>query len=133
MIASNKLRAWIAVAVLSVLVVLMSGCATMNTDQGANAVKVAEAKYQQDTSFDTIAIEGTNVSFSITGATKIAFRSYRPPISIVPEPSVMDRICDMAKWLGGFYIGGEVLKSVSAKTVVDPTIVRPEVITVPAQ
>jgi hypothetical protein len=114
------------------MAVLLSGCATLTTDQGGNAVKVAEAKYNQPTTFETVCIEGTNVSFKIEGATKIAFQSYKPPISLVPEPSIVDRICDAAKWLGGFWIGGEVLKSVSAKTVVDPTIVRPEVVTVPA-
>lgn len=128
MIALNKLR---AAAVLSGLVVLMSGCATFNTDQGGNAVKIAEAKYQQDPTF---------VAFELTGVTEmkgsnicITSRSYRPPISVVPEASIMDKLCDAAKWIGGFYIGGEVMKSISAKTVVDPTIVRPEVITVPAQ
>jgi hypothetical protein len=131
MIASNKLRAWVLGVLGIVCVILLSGCATMTTDQGGNAVEVAKAKYQQDPTF---------VAFELNGVTKmegsnicIVARSYRPPISVVPEVSIMDKICDAAKWIGGFYIGGEVLKSVSAKTIVDPTIVRPEVITVPAQ
>jgi len=111
---------------------MSTGCATMNTDQGKNAVEIAKAKYNQEPSFDTVAIEGTNVSFTITGATKIAFKSYRPPISVIPEPSIMDKICDAAKWVAGFYFGSEMLKSVSAKTVVNPEIVRPEVVTVPS-
>lgn len=123
----------LVIAIVGMGLILTGGCATMNTDQGGNAVKIAEAKYNQDPTFKTIDIEGTNVEFKITGASHIAFSSYRPPISVVPEPSIMDKLCDAAKWIGGFYIGGEVLKSVSAKTVVDPTIVRPEVITVPAQ
>ena len=115
-------------AIASMMVVMMSGCATMTTDQGGNAVKIAEAKYRQDLTF--VAFELSGVS-EIKGTNiHIVARSYRPPISIVPEPSIMDKLFDAAKWVAGFYFGSEMLKSVSAQhapvqaQVVEPTIVQ---------
>jgi hypothetical protein len=110
---------------------LLSGCATVNTDQGGNAVKIAEAKYNQDPTFVAFELKGVS---EIKGSNiQIVARSYRPPISVVPEAGIMDKLFDAAKWIGGFYFGSEMLKSVSAKTVVNPEVVRPEIVTVPAQ
>ena len=107
---------------------VLSGCATMTTDQGGNAVKLAEAKYQQDPTFVAFELKGVT---EIKGSNiHIVARSYRPPISVIPEAGVMDKLFDAAKWIGGFYFGSEMLKSVSAKTIVNPEVVRPEVITV---
>lgn len=110
---------------------LLSGCATVNTDQGGNAVKIAEAKYNQDPTFVAFELKGVS---EIKGSNiQIVARSYRPPISVVPEVGIMDKLFDAAKWIGGFYFGSEMLKSVSAKTVVNPEVVRPEIVTIPAQ
>lgn len=107
---------------------MLSGCATMTTDQGTNAVEMAKAKYQQEPTFTAFELKGVS---EIKGSNIcIVSRSYRPPISVVPEEGVMSKVLDAAKWIGGFYFGSEMLKSVSAKTVVNPEVVRPEVITV---
>ena len=109
-------------------VVMVSGCATMKTDQGGNAVEIAKAKYQQDPTF---------VAFELSGVTEIkgtniciVSRSYRPPISVVPEPGIMDKLLDATKWVAGFYFGSKMLDSVADQRIVRPEVVNPEVVVV---
>jgi hypothetical protein len=117
------------VAVLGMgLLALVSGCATMKTDQGGNAVDIAKAKYQQDVTFVAFEMKGVN---EIKGSNIcIVARSYRPPISVVPEPGIMDKLCDAAKWVAGFYFGSKMLDSVADQRIVRPEVVNPEVVVV---
>ena len=132
MIASNKLRVLVGFAVGSVIMValsLLTGCATVNTDQGKNATEIAKAKYQQDVTFVAFEMKGVN---KIEGTNIcIVARSYRPPISIVPEVSITEKIMDAVKWVAFGWFGMRAIDSLAAKSVVHPEVVRPEVVTVP--
>lgn len=129
--AAKIAKAGLILVLLLGLLAGLTGCASMGgVDAGPNTVAIAKAKYQQDTTFIAYEMSGVN---RIEGTNiHIVARSYRPPISIIPEPSIMDKLCDAAKWVAGFYFGSEMLKSVSEKSVVNPEVVHADVVTVPA-
>ena len=125
-------RRLVMVVPLLAALAMAPGCAStpMNPNQAVDTVaEVAKAKYGQEVTFNAVEVDGTNVEFTIKNASHIAFKSYRPPISIIPEPSIWDKAMDAAKWIAGFYFfAPAVEKLVASPRTVDPVIVHPDII-----
>ena len=115
--------------ILMALGFAFSGCGTI-TAKPVDANKWAADYYKQDPTF---------VAFELTGVSKIegtnihmVARSYRPPLTVIPkEPGIVDKICDLGKWITGAYFGAQVLdKAFTQPRTVSPEVVRPEVVVV---
>lgn len=110
----------------------LSGCGTVKpVDTNA----WAKDYYAQPNTAQIACIEGPNVEFSIKGATKITLNTPVPPKTIIPrDPGVLDSLSGFVgnalPWVGAMYVGG---KLAGRPATVQQQVVRPEVITVPAQ
>ena len=114
---------------------LSGGCATANGVKTAEqARKAYESFIGQRRTYEAFAIEGSNVTFSITGANRIVMQAPHEPLHAMPQdPDTAMRLFDAAKntILGGLgiYTMGKI--ATQGPTIVqqpDPVIVSPEVV-----
>jgi hypothetical protein len=111
------------------------GCSTTANDvaMAKIAADTAQNYYQQPNNATYMEFEGSNVTFSITGASKLVFSGPIPTKSVYPREEgalqkVVAGVTDLAKVAGLTYVGGKL--ATSPRTV-ETTVVRPEVIQVP--
>jgi hypothetical protein len=115
-----------------------SGCATQNSVKLAQEARLAyEAFLKQPRDFQPLAIHGSNMTFSVNGASSIVMSAPLNPLEAMPrDPDTVGRIADAAKnaLLGtaGIYTLGKVATSPTVVNQPAPMIVRPEVIQVPS-
>ena len=118
------------------LVAVCSGCASMVKEVDVN--KGLAAFYAQPRTVELLKLRGTNMTVSYTGVTEYKVASILPPLNAIPrEPGLLEKIIDgvvgSGKWgLGGYY-GSQIMTSaLQQPRTVDPVVVQPEVVTVPA-
>ena len=114
---------------------LLAGCATPNSAKVAEQARTAyEAFIGQERAYDALTIRGSNVAFTITGATEITMKAPHEPLHAMPQdPDTAMRLFDSAKntILGG--LGIWTLGQVASQepTVIQqpaPLVVRPEIV-----
>lgn len=112
------------------------GCSTTPTD--VEMAKVAQgtalAYYAQPRTAPIVHAVGSNLTFTITGASELTLSTPTPPNSIYPRDqgtlsAIVEGVKDIVPWGVAGYVGG---KLASRPTTVKPEVVRPEVVTVPA-
>jgi hypothetical protein len=128
----KKTRIVMSAAALSFIGVALTGCGTVKE---VNANAWAKDYYNQPNTAQIASIEGDNVEFSIKGAKRIVLNTPVPTKSIIPrDPGVLDSLSGMIgnclPWVGAMYVGG---KLADRPSVVQSQVVRPEVVTVPAE
>lgn len=118
----------ILVAVLPLIV--GSGCATSANDvaMARIAADTAQSYYEQPNNATYMEFEGSNVSFSITGASRLVFSGPIPTKSIYPREEgalskTISGVTDIAKVAGLTYVGA---KLASAPRSVEPKVVTTE-------
>jgi len=127
-------RHLILVGVLAGL--LCSGCAS--TVKKVDVNRGLESYYGQPRTADLVTMRGSNMTFSATGMTELRVSSILPPLNVIPrEPGLLEKIVDgvasVGKWGLGWYYGAQIAeKAFEQPRTVDPVVVKPEVITVPA-
>ena len=115
-----------------------SGCATQNGVNMAQEARLAyEAFLKQPRDFQPMAIHGSNMTFSVTGAHSIVMSAPLNPLEVMPrDPDAIGRIADAAKntvlGAAGIYTLGKVATTPTVVTQPAPTIVKPEIVQVPA-
>jgi hypothetical protein len=111
---------------------MLCGCGTVK-QVDTNAW--ARDYYNQPNVAPILHAVGSNVCFTISGATELTLSTPVPPKSIIPrDPGVLDSIGgvigNVMPMAGAMYLGG---KLASRPSVVQAQVVRPEVVTVPAE
>ena len=113
----------------------MAGCATQNTVKTAEQARMAyEAFIAQERAYDALTFRGSNVAFTITGATEITMRAPHEPLHAMPQdPDTAMRLFDSAKntILGGLGIWTLGKVATDDPTVIQqpaPLVVRPEIV-----
>jgi hypothetical protein len=128
----------INLVVVGSFVILVSGCATSSTE---DMTKIVTAYYQQQRTYETVKLEGAS-EITIKGSNiNFVIANQLPPVSIYPrDPSTLSTVVDGVARLGGIlgaaYVGNGLVNAVAARPQVvetRPEIVRPEIITLPAQ
>ena len=119
-------------AIMCAAAVLCGGCGTVK-QVDTNAW--ARDYYNQPNVAPILHAVGSNVCFTISGATELTLSTAVPPKSIIPrDPGVLDSIGgvigNVMPMAGAMYLGG---KLASRPSVVQAQVVRPEVVTVPAE
>lgn len=115
-----------------------SGCATQNSVKLAQEARLAyEAFLKQPRDFQPMAIHGSNMTFTVNGASSIVMSAPLNPLEVMPrDPDAVGRIADAAKntvlGAAGIYTLGKVATSPTVVTQPAPTIVKPEVVQVPS-
>ena len=115
---------------------LCSGCAS--TVKKVDVNRGLESYYGQPRTADLVTMRGSNMTFSATGMTELRVSSILPPLNVIPrEPGLLEKIVDgaagLGKWGLGWYFGAQIAeKAFEQPRTVDPVVVKPEVITVPA-
>ena len=131
-------RTAVALSLCGFATLSLSGCATQNGVKLAHEARLAyEAFQKQPRDFQPLAIHGSNLTFSITGATSIVMSAPLNPLEAMPrDPDALGRIADAAKntvlGAAGIYTLGKVATTPTVVNQPAPTIVRPEVVQVPA-
>ena len=122
------------IALIAVLP-FMAGCATQNSVKAAEQARIAyEAFIAQERAYDALTIRGSNVAFTIAGATEITMKAPHEPLHAMPQdPDTAMRLFDSAKntILGGLGIWTLGKVATDDPTVIQqpaPLIVRPEIV-----
>lgn len=109
---------------------MCSGCSTTANDvaMAKIASDTAQNYYQQPNSATYMEFEGSNVTFSITGASKLLFSGPIPTKSIYPREegslkTVVEGVTDIAKTAAMGIVGVQAFKAVKAQ---QPTVVTTE-------
>jgi hypothetical protein len=116
----------------------LTGCATQNSVKMAQEARLAyEAFLKQPRDFQPLAIHGSNMTFTVNGANSIVMSAPLNPLEVMPrDPDAVGRIADAAKntvlGAAGIYTLGKVATTPTVVTQPAPTIVRPEIVQVPA-
>lgn len=110
---------------------LVQGCATKNDVEMAKIVRdTATEYYHQADHTPLLEIEGSNVTYSITGARHIVFYGPVIPKSIYPrDASTLDRVMSGVERVVPWGVAGVVgskLATPQKPTVVNPTVVTTE-------
>lgn len=108
---------------------LVLGCSTSPLKK-VDANAWVHDYYNQPRSADLVYIEGTNISVTISGATKFRIATQLPVISVIPrDPSTLDTLGNMIPSLG---LTAVALKGLSTKPTIvntpNPLIVEPTII-----
>ena len=111
---------------------VLTGCGTVKP---VNANTWAKDYYNQPNTAQIASIEGDNVEFSIKGAKRIVLNTPLPAKTVIPrDPGVLEAMSGMLgnvlPWVGAMYVGGKLADRPSG---VQSQVVRPEVVTVPAE
>ena len=119
-------------AIMCAAAVLCGGCGTVK-QVDTNAW--ARDYYNQPNVAPILHAVGSNVWFTISGATELTLSTPVPPKSIIPrDPGVLDSIGgvigNVMPMAGAMYLGG---KLAARPATVQSQVVRPEVVTVPAE
>lgn len=78
---------------------------------------------------DLMVVEGTNVSFKITGATRIALRGFKPtPAAPAADPSTLGTALNAVERIAGFATMGYVGGKIAGREAPRPEVVRQEVL-----
>ncbi len=108
----------------------VSGCATSSTDvqMAQVAYQTAAAYYNQPNSAEYMEMEGSNLVWSITGATRIKMSGPIPTKSIYPREEgtlkqVMDGTADIAKTVALGVVGYQGVRALKSQS---PTVVTTE-------
>jgi len=132
MVATGQtMRATMMIAAVAAAGLACGGCGSLlPSTKPVNVNTWMEDYYGQKRNTETMIIEGTNVEFSIKGATKIVMAAPVQPISIIPrEPGVLDSIGNLfgqvVPWVAGAYIGG---KLADRPATVQPAVVEQQVL-----
>ena len=135
----KNIRSAVGSLVLCALAALsFSGCATQNSVKLAQEARLAyEAFLKQPRDFQPMAIHGSNMTFTVNGASSIVMSAPLNPLEVMPrDPDAVGRIADAAKntvlGAAGIYTLGKVATSPTVVTQPAPTIVKPEVVQVPS-
>ena len=112
------------------VVLLGSGC---STTKGPDLNKVAHDYYSQKRTDELIYLCGVS-RISVEGS-NMTVRLSTPnlPLSILPkDPSIMEPLLHTALAAFGIYQAGQVMNTLAEQPqVVEPTVVRPEIVTAP--
>ena len=132
---NNTIRRLLAlIAQSTLLITLSSGCTTANSVKLAKEARLAyEAFLKQPRDFQPLAIQGSNMTFTVNGASSIVMSAPLNPLEVMPrDPDAVGRIADAAKntvlGAAGIYTLGKVATTPTVVTQPAPTIVRPEVV-----
>jgi hypothetical protein len=109
---------------------MCSGCSTTANDvaMAKIAADTASNYYTQPNSATYMEFEGSNVTFSVTGASKLVFSGPIPTKSIYPREegtlkTVVDGVADITKTAAMGIVGVQAFKSIKAQ---QPTVVTTE-------
>jgi len=117
-------------------VAVCGGCAAPVKKVDVN--KGLDAFYTQPRTVDLLTLRGTNMTVTYTGVTEYRVASVLPPLNAIPrEPGLLEKCVDvivgLGKWGLGWYFGAQIAdKAFEQPRTVDPVVVQPEVVTVPA-
>ena len=118
------------------LAVLVGGCASA-PDVGPS--ELARQFYGQERTYKVLEISGVS-EVSMKGANiTITVSAEMAPLSVIPRDpgiarEVISAVKDVVLMGEGIYTAGEVMKDLAARpATVEPTVVRPEIVTVPAE
>jgi len=115
---------------VSAAAILLSGC---STTKGPDLNKVAHDYYTQKRTDELIFLSG--VSRITVDGSNMTVRLSTPnlPLSIIPkDPSIVEPLLHTALAAFGIYQAADVMNTLAARPqVVEPTVVHPEIVTVP--
>lgn len=128
----------IALMLIGIVALTGSGCATANGVKAAEQARLAyEAFVRQERTFQAVELSGKNMQITIAGADRLAIRAPMDPLKAMPENAdTAGRVIDGLKNTALGVAGIAALSQAAKPTVVTqpaPQIVRPEIITVPAE
>lgn len=83
---------------------LQTGCASTSPEAAKAAAQIPLAYYGQTNVAEILHIEGTNLTFTVSGATKFVLSTPVPPKSIIPRDvrwydGLFDSIKSVAPWI----------------------------------
>ncbi len=116
----------IGLVLVGLAALALTGCATSNGAKVAEETRRAyESFVNQPRTYEALAIDGTNLTFTITGATRIAMTAPHTPLSAIPQdPDTAMRLVDALKntVLGG--LGIYTLGRIATQEAPAPVIVE---------
>lgn len=91
-------------ALAATAMILASGCNTVNKENIEAGAGWAEKYYNQPTVAEILHVEGTNLTLTVSGATKFVLSTPVPPKSIIPrDPTwyegMFDTVRTIAPWI----------------------------------
>lgn len=100
----KKLITIAAVLSLVATATLQTGCTTAGSAAVSDARKLGEAYYKQPNVAEFLRIEGTNLSFTVSGASLVSLGAPVPPKQIIPREeswvhSTADVLKTVAPWI----------------------------------
>ena len=106
-----------------VTMMMVTGC---NTMQAENALKAYELFQAQPHEVENLLFEGTNLTWTVTGATRIRIATAAAPRHALPQnPTVAQTAIKGTVEVAKFAVGGAVLGSAFDATKRNPIIVPP--------
>ncbi len=115
--------------VLAVLAApFLSGC--MSDKQWADTRLMHQAYMQQQRTFESFDAEGTNMTFSISGATRIRMSAPLNPLTTIPQaPDVLKDVISGATTIAAHgalgYVGSKAVSGLSQPSVVQAPAAAP--------
>lgn len=92
----------LAAACLAAACLLLSGC--VSKDKIDSGAKWAKNYYEQPNTAEILHIEGSNVLWTVSGATRITLSTPVPPKSVIPaSPRWYDSVADVAKTVAPWF------------------------------
>ena len=114
-----------------------AGCRTptaTDVEMAKVTSQIPLAYYAQPRTAEIVHAVGSNVTFTISGASELTLSTPVPPASIYPRDqgtieAIVNGLKDIVPWGVAGYVGG---KLAARPTTVKPEVVQPQVVTVPA-
>lgn len=114
-----------SIILAAIAAVALSGCMS---DAQWKDTRIMHAQYMQQTrTFNSFHAEGSNMTFTISGANKIEMSAPLNPLTTIPQyPDFAKDVLDGAKTVAGYaalgYIGGKAVSRLAEPTVVNTTV-----------
>jgi hypothetical protein len=124
------------ILVVGMVVVLGTGCRSVKP---VDVNRGLSDYYNQPRTVDLVCLKGTNMTISMSGVSELRVASILPPLNAIPrEPGITEKVIDgvvgLGKWGLGWYYGSQMMATaLEQPRTVDPLVVEPTVVTVPAE
>lgn len=118
----------LTLALLASTAMILTGC--MSDKQWEDTRKMHAAYMRQPRSYDAVALRGTNMTVTITGAAELVMQAPLNPLTVIPQApevvkDVVDGIVRVGTVAGATYVGAELVNEVGGDTINNAAAVTP--------